>query len=205
MPNKSMNSTEWLLLIILSLLWGGSFFFIAVAVRELPPFTIVLGRVSLAAAALIVYVYVSGHRMPTSLGLWGAFFVMGAINNLIPFSLIVWGQTQIESGLASILNATTPLFTVVIAHFLTQDEKLTVARIIGVLLGIGGVIVLIGAEALRGLSRQGLGQLAILGAALSYGFAAIFGRRFKDIRLSRNRRGNAYLYDHSDCAAGDHP
>ena len=103
----------------LSVLWGGSFFFSEVALAELPPFTVVLGRVGLAAPALAVMVLASGQRLPRSLRLWGAFLVMGALNNLIPFSLIVWGQTAIASGLAAILNATTPLFTVVLAHLLT--------------------------------------------------------------------------------------
>ena len=106
---------------------------------------------------------------------------MGAINNFIPFSLILWGQTHIASGLASILNATTPLFTVVLAHLLTTDEKLTPGRLAGVTSGLAGVAVMIGAEALQGLSTNVVAQLAVLGAALSYAFAGIFGRRFKDL------------------------
>ena len=110
---------------------------------------------------------------------WLAFFGMGLLNNAIPFSLIVWGQTQIASGLASILNATTPLFTVLVAHVLTADERLSKGRIVGVLLGLAGVVALIGPQALVGLGQDVLAQLAILGAALSYAFASIFGRRFK--------------------------
>ncbi len=177
----AMNLKEWVLLISLSLLWGGSFFFAEVALVELPPFTVVLGRVGFAAVALLAVVYLSGGRMPRSLGLWGAFLVMGAANNLIPFSLIVWGQVQIDSGLAAILNATTPLFTVLLAHVVTRDERLTPQRLTGVLVGFGGVVVLIGPEALRGLGLEGLGQIAILIAAFSYGCAAIFGRRFKTL------------------------
>src|SRR3712207_4345400 len=117
--NPTMKAKEWILLFILSLLWGGSFFFTKIALRELQPFTVVLGRVSIAAIALIFFVYKSQQRMPTSPRIWGTFLVMGVLNNLIPFSLIVWGQTQIDSSLAAILNATTPLFTVVLAHLLT--------------------------------------------------------------------------------------
>ncbi|MCH6587028.1 MAG: ATP phosphoribosyltransferase regulatory subunit, partial [Proteobacteria bacterium] len=123
-----MAGRDWLLLVTLSVLWGGSFFFSEVALGELGPFTVVLGRVGIAAVALVAFVYLSGRRMPGAPGLWGAFLVMGALNNLIPFSLIVWGQVTIDSGLASILNATTPLFTVVLAHLLTRDERMTRGR-----------------------------------------------------------------------------
>jgi drug/metabolite transporter (DMT)-like permease len=174
-----MSLLDWSLLLALSILWGGSFFFVGVAVAELPPFTIVLLRVAIAALALHVVLRVTRTAMPWDGNTWAAFFGMGLLNNAIPFSLIVWGQTQIASGLASILNATTPLFTVLVAHMLTADERLTGGRIAGVLLGLAGVVVLIGPQALAGLGRDVLAQLAVLGAALSYGFAAIFGRRFK--------------------------
>jgi drug/metabolite transporter (DMT)-like permease len=150
-----------------------------VALMELQPLTVVLARVTLAALALNLLVRASGQRMPRSPRVWAAFLAMGALNNLIPFSLIFWGQTQIASGLASILNATTPLFTVVLAHLLTSDEKLTANRLAGVLVGLAGVVLLLGPELLGGLGLHVLAQLAVLGAALSYGFAAIFGRRFK--------------------------
>jgi drug/metabolite transporter (DMT)-like permease len=174
-----MGPLEWLLLVALSVLWGGSFFFVEVALIELPPFTVVLARVALAALALLLIVLASGHPLPRSPRLWGAFVVMGALNNLIPFSLIVWGQTRIGSGLASILNATTPLFTVVLAHLLTRDERLTPGRLAGVLAGLAGVAVMIGPEALAGLGSQVLAKLAVLGGALSYALAGIFGRRFR--------------------------
>jgi drug/metabolite transporter (DMT)-like permease len=160
-------------------LWGGSFFFVGVAVKALPPFTIVLLRVAIAAAALHLVSKATRTTMPWDSKTWLAFFGMGLLNNAIPFSLIVWGQTQIASGLASILNATTPLFTVLVAHVLTADERLTKGRIIGVLLGLAGVVALIGPQALVDLGHDVLAQLAILGAALSYAFASIFGRRFK--------------------------
>lgn len=181
LKNPTMRMSEWILLFILSVLWGGSFFFSEIALRDLQPLTVVLCRVSLAAIALISFVYLSGQRMPNSAKIWKAFLVMGALNNLIPFSLIVWGQTQINSSLAAILNATTPVFTVVLVHFLTHDEHLTFNRLLGVLLGLSGVIVLVGPEVLRGLNLQSLGLFAVLGAALSYSFAGIYGRRFQEI------------------------
>ncbi len=179
--NTVMGPAEWFLLITLSVLWGGSFFFGKVALAELPPFTLVFGRVFLAAIALNLVVQATGNRMPPSLKTWGAFLVMGALNNLVPFSLIFWGQRQIASGLASILNSTTPVFTVVLAHFLTNDERMTGNRLSGVLLALGGVVVMIGPDVLRGLGAEALAQVAIIGAALSYAFAAVFGRRFKGV------------------------
>jgi drug/metabolite transporter (DMT)-like permease len=178
---KIMGPVEWTLLLALSVLWGGSFFFGKVALTELPPFTVVFGRVCLAAIALNIIVMATGNRMPTTASAWCALFGMGLLNNLIPFSLIFWGQTQIASGLASILNSTTPLFAVVLAHWLTQDEKLTTNRMAGVLLRIGGVTVLIGPDALGGLGVNAVAQVAVLGAALSYAFAGIYGRRFRSV------------------------
>ncbi|WP_431854561.1 DMT family transporter [Azospirillum sp.] len=179
MTAPRMGLTEWLMLILLSVLWGGAFLFSKMAVAELRPFTVVLARVGLAAAALALVVRAAGLRMPDSARAWRPFFVLGFLNNLVPFSLIVWGQTQIASGLAAILNATTPLFGVVLAHALTADERLTAPRLAGVLLGIGGVGVIVGPEALGGAGTAVLAQLAVLGAALSYGCAGIYGRRFR--------------------------
>jgi drug/metabolite transporter (DMT)-like permease len=174
-----MSPLDWSMLLALSILWGGSFFFVGVAVKALPPFTIVLLRVAIAAAALQLVLRATGKAMPWDRKTWLAFFGMGLLNNAIPFSLIVWGQTHIASGLASILNATTPLFTVLVAHVLTADERLSKGRIVGVLLGLAGVIALIGPQALTGLGKDVLAQFAIVGAAISYAFAGIFGRRFK--------------------------
>ena len=174
-----MGAAEWLLLITLSILWGGSFFFNAVALRDLPPLTVVLARVAIAAAVLWLLIALSGQRLAVRPGLWLAFFAMGALNNVIPFTLIVWGQTRIGSGLASILNATTPLFTVILAHWLTRDEPMTPARVIGVVCGLLGVAVMIGTRALEQFGLEVIAQLAVVGAAISYAFAGIFGRRFK--------------------------
>jgi drug/metabolite transporter (DMT)-like permease len=170
-----------MLLLVLALMWGGSFLFSKIAVGELPPLIVVLCRVALAALALNVVVLLSGRRMPADPRLWGTFFVMGLLNNVIPFSLVFWGQTQIASGLAAILNATTPLFTVLVAHVATNDEKLTASRLIGVLLGIVGVAVMIGPGALAGNGGSTLARIAVLGAAMSYAFAAIWGRRFRGL------------------------
>ncbi|MEM9384670.1 MAG: DMT family transporter [Pseudomonadota bacterium] len=167
------------MLIALSVLWGGSYFFIEIALASLPPMTIVAARLMLASVALLAVLRLAGLPLPSRPQLWWALLCMGALNNVIPFTLIVWGQTHITSGLASILNGTAPLFTVVIAHAVTSDEKLTASRIVGVLLGLIGVAVMVGVSALRSLGVANLAQLAVLGAALSYACAGIYGRRFR--------------------------
>lgn len=178
MVNQSMSLGSWLTLIVLSVLWGGSFFFVGVAVDALPLLTIVILRVGLAAIALNVVVIALGQRLPMEPRVWWAFIGMGLLNNMVPFTLIVWGQSHIASGLASILNAATPLFAVVVAHLLTSDERLTARRVIGVVLGFVGVVIVIGPSVLSGLGVNVLAQLAVLGAALSYALAGVFGRRF---------------------------
>lgn len=184
-----MKSNQWGLLIILSLFWGGSFFFVEIALRDFQPFTLVFLRISIAAFILVGVVYLSGKHLPASLNTWMGYFLLGLLNNAIPFSLIVWGQTRIESGVASILNATTPIFTVLLAHFLTADERLTLPRIIGVLVGFIGVYLMMMPELKDGFSWRGLGQAAVLVAALSYSFAGIFGKRFKNIPAIVNSAG----------------
>jgi len=173
-----MGATEWLILVALSVIWGGAFFFNAVAVAEIPVFTVVISRLALGATILFVLLKLTGRSMPTDRRAWAAFFGMGLLNNAIPFSLIVWGQQHIASGVASILNASAPLFTVLLAHWLTADEKMTRGRLAGVVIGFVGVAAMIGMDTVQSLGTHVAAQLACLAAALSYGFAGIFGRRF---------------------------
>ncbi len=179
-----MSARDWLLLWALSVLWGGAFFFAAVAVKEVPPLTLVLCRVSIAALTLFIFIKVKGEKFPLSWPFLSVFLMMGFFNNLIPFSLLFWAQTAIPSGLASILNATTPIFSIVVAHFLLSDEKMAANKVAGVVLGFAGVAVLFGGNALSGISVTTLGILACLGAALSYGFAGVFGRRFRALGVT---------------------
>lgn len=174
-----MSRSQWLLLIALSILWGGSFLFVGIAVKELPPLTIVLVRVGLAALLLVPVVVVMGHSLPSSWGTWMPFFWMAILNNVIPFTLITTGQREVASGLASVLNATTPLFTLIIAHVLTNDEKLKTNKLAGVLMGIAGIAVLLGPEALFGRPSSLFGMALIIGACISYGFAGYWGRRLR--------------------------
>ena len=180
MALRAMTAGEWSLLLLLSLVWGGSFFLFEVGLRALPPFTLVLGRVGIAALVLLLVVVASRRRVRLTPSLAGRYLLLGGISNALPFSLIAWGQTQIPSGLASILNATTPLFTLVVAHLFMADDRMTANRIVGILFGIAGVAVLIGPDVLRGIDPYNLGQLAVLGAALCYGLASNYGRGFRD-------------------------
>jgi drug/metabolite transporter (DMT)-like permease len=173
-----MGATDWLLLVTLGTLWGSSYFFGKVALAQLPPFAVAVGRLGVAAAVLQAVVRAAGYHMPGSLRAWRAFWVMGLLNNAIPMSLILWGQIRIGSGLAAILNASTPLFTVLLAHFFTPDERMTAKKVGGVLFGLAGVAVIIGPDALKGLDGGLLAQLAMIGAAIAYACAGIFGRRF---------------------------
>ena len=169
-----LNST--IMLLMLAAVWGGSFFLGEIALREVPPLTITLNRVMWALPILALIVLFKGIYVPRSPKVWGAYLVMGALNNAIPFSLIFWGQTQIESGLASILNGTTAMFAAVVAGMLLRDEPLTANKIIGAALGIAGVAVIIGLSALTDFNPSNLAQLAILGATLSYAFAGVWGK-----------------------------
>jgi drug/metabolite transporter (DMT)-like permease len=173
-----MSPLEWGLLLALSVLWGASFFFNAVALTELPPATVVALRTISGGLLLYIAMRAAGGSLPIDRAAWGAFLVMGILNNVLPFTLIAWGQSTIPSGLASILNATTPFFTVVAANYLTRDEPITATRIAGVVIGFTGVVIMIGADALAEATNHLLAELAILGAAFCYALSAIYARRF---------------------------
>ncbi|WP_441235885.1 DMT family transporter [Bradyrhizobium sp. 930_D9_N1_4] len=175
-PNDNrMDTRDWSLLAVLSVLWGGSFFFNGAALLELPPLTLVFLRVALGAAILLPLLRIQGIGFPKGMRGWTPFVAIGLLNNVIPFSLIVIGQTFIPSGLASILNATTPLFTVLVMAAV-GEEALQARRVAGVALGLLGVIILRG-WGIETRTGQGLGILLCLGGALSYGFAALAARR----------------------------
>ena len=181
MGGQRMGLTEWALLLALSLVWGGSFFFVEIGLEGLGPYTVVAARVGLGALGLLFFLRLRGLSLPDRLSDWGALLVMGLLNNAIPFSLIAWGQVRIDSGLASILNATTPLFALVVAHLCTNDERLTSLKGLGVLLGLVGVAILIGPDLGEGTGGSLWGQVAVLGAACSYAFASVWGRRLRHL------------------------
>ncbi len=165
-----------MMLLALAAVWGGSFFLAEIALREVPPMTITLHRVLWAVPLLFILVKMSGIAWPKEPRVWGAYLVMGALNNAIPFTLIFWGQTQIDSGLASILNGMTAMFGAVVAGFLLKDEPLTANKVFGAVLGLFGVAIIVGPDAITNLSPTNLGQLAIILACLSYAFASVWGK-----------------------------
>jgi drug/metabolite transporter (DMT)-like permease len=182
--DRAMGSKEWLLLGLLAAIWGSPYLFNRVALDDLPPLTVVLGRVALAAIALNIARHISGARLPREWRAWLAFAVMGAMGQLIPIALVVWGQTRIDGGLAAILNTTVPIFTILAAQVLTTDERLSTRKLAGVVIGLGGAIVVIGPRELVGFGgdrQRLLAQFAILAGALFYAVAAIYGRRFRGL------------------------
>ncbi|MEQ8393796.1 DMT family transporter [Thalassobaculum sp.] len=173
-----MTGLDWICLLTLSALWGGSFFFGKVAVAVVPPLTLVLARVGLAALALLVVVRVAGLRLPVDYRLWLAFAGMGILNNLVPFGLIFYGQTTIGAGLAAVINGMTPFWAALLARAVGA-EPLAFGKLAGIAIGFAGLAVMIGPAALGGLDTSLIAQLAVVGATISYGCASVFGRRFK--------------------------
>ncbi|MBA3676033.1 MAG: DMT family transporter [Sphingosinicella sp.] len=177
--NRGMSGRDWALLLFLSIIWGGSFFLIEIALRSAQPMTVVLIRVGFAAAGLWLFVWVRRQYVKLPRETIVAFLLLALLNNVLPFILFAYGQTQIASGLASILNATTPIWCVIVAHLFTDDERMTPAKIVGLLLGFAGVAVMIGAEFLREIGTEVAAQLACLAATLCHASATVFARRFQ--------------------------
>ena len=184
MIRTTMNRSDWAILLVLAVIWGGAFMFIGVAVKHVHPLTYVWLRLTIAAAGMWVALKISGGKLGLPREVWGSILLLSLLNNALPFTLFGWGQTHIASGLASILNATTPIWGVVVAHVFTHDERLTPRKIAGVLLGFGGVATMIGPALLANIGTDGLAQLACISASLSYALAAVWARRFKRQGLS---------------------
>jgi drug/metabolite transporter (DMT)-like permease len=179
-----MDKSDWIILLTLALIWGGAFLFIGVAVRHVHPLTYVWLRLTIAAAAMWIFLKVRGHPLGLPRQVWGSILLLALLNNAVPFTLFGWGQTHIASGLAAILNATTPIWGVIVAHFLTHDERMSPRKIAGVLLGFGGVATMIGPTLLANIGTDAVAQLACITASLSYALAAVWARRFKRLGLS---------------------
>jgi drug/metabolite transporter (DMT)-like permease len=180
---RAMTAREWGLLALLSLLWGGSYLFVGVAVHEIPPLTLVTLRVGLGAALLWAAAPILGVAIPRSAKAIAALMLLGFGNNALPFGLITWSQTHLPGGLASILTASTPLFSVLLGHVLTKEEKLSGMKLIGAVAGIAGVASLVGPDLLVGAGGSFWAELAVLGAALAYALSAIFARRMRGLGL----------------------
>ncbi|WP_230978629.1 DMT family transporter [Ollibium composti] len=176
-----MRLADWSQLILLGAIWGGSFFFARVAVAEMHPLVLVLFRVAIAAAALQIYLALRGPSFRLALPHIGLFFLLALTNNVIPFSLIFAGQTELGAGIAAILNATTPFWTLIVANAMTADEKLSWNKLAGIGLGIAGTAVMVGPGVLAGLGGPAWPKFALIGASLSYAFALMVARRLKSV------------------------
>jgi drug/metabolite transporter (DMT)-like permease len=176
-----MSAFDWGRILLLGAIWGGSFFFARIAVSEMHPLTLVLFRVAIAAAALHIYLLARGPSFRLALPIAGSLLVLALVNNVIPFSLIFAGQTEMGAGLASVLNATTPFWTILIANAVTSDEKLSLNKVAGVLLGIAGVAVMVGPGIVASLGGPVWAKFAMVAASISYAVALIFARRFKGV------------------------
>lgn len=172
-----MNLKNMGLLVLLAALWGPSFLFIKVAVEQIPPLTLVLGRVTVGAAFLLIVLGLMRRRLPNDRALWRHFAVLALLQNALPWILLSWGEQYIDSALASILNGTTPLFTIIMAHFLVEGDRLNASKVLGVLLGFGGLVLLVLPSLAGGLQATTWGLLAVTGASALYGLAIIYGRR----------------------------
>lgn len=172
-----MSTSVWVMLLVLGAIWGGSFFFARIAVAEMEPLVLVLHRVWIAALALHIYLAIAGPSFRSALPHAGKFFALALLNNVIPFSLIFAGQTQMGAGLASVLNATTPFWTLILAQMLTSDEKLSANKLGGIALGVAGTAVMVGPGVLAGIGGPVWAKFALIGASLSYGLALILARR----------------------------
>lgn len=175
---KSISGRAWAEMLLLGLIWGGSFLSIRVALDEIGPLTAVAHRTGWAMVVLWIVVLLRRIPVPRDPKVWGAFVVMGLLNNVIPFGLMAWGQLHIASGLTSIFNAATAIFGVVAAALFFADERMTARRAIGVTLGFAGVATAIGLDSLHNFDLQSLAQLAVLGGAASYALAGVWARKY---------------------------
>jgi drug/metabolite transporter (DMT)-like permease len=173
-----MGAGEWTLLGFHSMLWGTAFFFAELAIPEIPALTIAAFRLIPASLTMVGICLLLGYRLPASWREWAWLLLLATANNVTPILLILWAQREVTGGIAALFNATTPLFGVFLAHVFTQDERLTVLKITGILVGIFGVVLLVGADLLGGLGGSGFAKLALLGAALCYALGGIYARRF---------------------------
>jgi drug/metabolite transporter (DMT)-like permease len=192
MINIVMTRGDWAILLVLALIWGAAFFFIHVAVAHVAPLTYVWLRLSIAAVGLLAWMRWKGEKLSLPLPVWGAILLLALLNNVVPFALFGWAQQHIASGLASILNATTPIWGVVVAHIATSDEKITPAKLIGVVVGFVGVATMIGPDLLMS-GESIVPQLACIAASLCYALAGVWARRFRPMGLKPLKVATAQL------------
>lgn len=177
--NLQMTNKTWAMLVLLAAIWGSSFLFGRIAVLEVPAFTVVFLRVGLAAISLWLFILFTSRKIKITKWLIVNGAIIGILNNVIPFSFILYGQKEIGAGLAAVVNAMTPIWTLLIANWFTSDEKFSTLKLVGILFGFAGVAVLMGGDIWLGLTASALAQFMVVMATISYGISGVFGKRFK--------------------------
>lgn len=177
----SARATDLALLLLLATLWGGSYSFIKIGVETIPPVTLIAARTLIAGAVLLAVIRWRGLSLPPDPVIWRRFLIQAVLNSAVPFTLIAWAETSVDAGLASILNAGSPIFAFLLSMLLFRSEAAAGRKLFGVAVGMLGVCLIIGAEALSGFGRELWAQLALVAAAACYGGAALFGRNFKGL------------------------
>lgn len=177
---RPMTPKDVILLLLISFFWGTSFLFIKIAVQSIPPLTLVEARLFLAAAFMLIFIYGTGSRLPRFGRDWLPYLILGITNCVVPYLLITWGEIYIDSGLTAIIHASMPLFTIIMAHFITHTEQMTSGKLAGIGVGLAGVMLLIGPAALKGLGVNVWAQMAIVIASINYAWAAVYGSKLKE-------------------------
>ena len=172
------NAREYALLVVLAILWGASYAFIRLGVATIPPLTLIAARTLIGGALLFAILAVRGCAMAVDAATWRRFMFQAVLNSVVPFTLIAWAEQTVEAGLATILCSTSPVFTFLITFAITRHEPVTIAKLFGVVAGIGGICLIVGVEALSGIGKALIADLALIAATLCFAGAAIFGRRF---------------------------
>ncbi len=178
MTGKTRMAKELSLLLLLSGLWGASYSFIKIGVETIPPITLIAARTLIASAILVLFLYLRGLKLPRDALIWKRFAFQACLNSVLPFTLIAWAERTVDAGLATILNAASPIFTFLLTLLLTRHEAVTSRKLFGVVVGAMGICLIVGMEAFTGVGQDAWAQLAILVATVCYAGAAIFGRNF---------------------------
>ncbi|MER9055797.1 EamA family transporter [Mesorhizobium sp. M0904] len=181
MSMKTDTRIELLLLVVLALLWGASYSFIKIGVATIPPVTLIAARTLVAGGILFALIRWRGLALPGDAASWRRFAFQACLNSVVPFTLIAWAERSLDAGLATILNATSPIFTFLLTALITRHEPATMRKLFGVAAGIAGICLVVGAPALGGLGQQLLPQLAVVAATICYAGAAVFGRGFRGL------------------------
>lgn len=178
---RSNPAIEYALLGLLATLWGASYTFIKLGIATIPPVTLIAARTLIAGLLLLAILHMRGIRLPRDSETWKRLLFQACLNSVVPFTLIAWAEYSVDAGLAAILNSTTPIFTFLLTVAITRHEPTTVRKLLGVIVGMAGICMIVGLQALNGLGRELISQLAIIAATISYAGAAIFGRNFKGL------------------------